>query len=112
MKIGQATFKYDPKFAVAWCKNRQKAWVKVDAEKHRPTFKEAKWWSGGKFKVAGDVTMIYYYRHDDQGETADAVRDVEEETRDPKENNEFTLRKKREKKEKREREAAAKTKRD
>ena len=78
MKIGQATFKYDPDFAVAWCKNRQKAWVKVKANKHRPTFKDAKWWSGEKHKAFGDVTMIYYYRDDDQGETAAAVRDVRE----------------------------------
>ena len=83
LEIGKS-FKCDPDVAVAWNSELKKAWVKVDAHKHRPKFSESAWWSREKFKVKEANTMIYYYGDNETGSKAEpALKDIKEEKGPP-----------------------------
>merc|ERR1719473_1190786 len=73
LSIGKQ-FEYDPNIAVAWDSECQKAWVKVDAQKHRPKLSGSGWWSGGKFRKKIVGTMIYFYEDHGNGSQKERVQ--------------------------------------
>ena len=76
-------FNCDPNVAVAWCSERQRAWVKVDALKHRPKFSESEWRSGAEFRVNSAITMIYYYGDNEKGIYKEpALKEIAEDIKD------------------------------